>query len=79
MFMGRDEAMAYIMTAKEEKIWRRELEETEYYFLQNELRNEQLVIPDEYRRYLEQRVEELGRRFEPERFRDVCKNNPCVL
>ena len=64
MFMGRDEAMAYIMTAKEEKIWRRELEETEYYFLQNELRNKQLVIPDEYRKYLEQRVAELQAKFE---------------
>ncbi len=63
MFMGRDEAMAYIMTAKEEKIWRRELEETEYYFLQNELKNRNLAVSAECRQYLERRVAELKEQF----------------
>ena len=55
--------MAFIMTPEEEKIWRRELEQTEYYFLENELRNKALTIPADYRKYLEERVEELRKKF----------------
>ena len=56
--------MAFVMTREEEKIWWRELEMTEYYFLQNELKNRAFEAPPEYRKYLEQRVAELQAKFE---------------
>ena len=56
--------MAYAMTPEEQKIWWRELEQTEYYFLQNELKNRAFEAPAEYRKYLEQRVAELRVKFE---------------
>ena len=52
------------MTREEQKIRWRELEQTEYYFLQNELRNKAFAVPAEYRKYLERRVAELREKFE---------------
>ena len=56
--------MAYVMTREEEKAWWRELEQTEYYFLQNELQNKAFETSAEHRKYLERRVEELRKKFE---------------
>ena len=56
--------MPYEMTAEERRIWWRELEMTEYYFLQNELKNRAFTVPADYRKYLENRVAELREKFE---------------
>lgn len=55
--------MEYIMTQAERRNWFRELEQTEYYFLQNELKNRDLAVSAEYRQYLERRVAELKELF----------------
>ena len=56
--------MAYVMTREEEKIWWRELEQTEYYFLQNELQNKAFEVPADYWKHLERRVAELRKKFD---------------
>ena len=55
--------MEYTMTREERRAWWRELEQTEFYFLRNELRNREAFFPEEYRRYLEKRVAELQEKY----------------
>ena len=58
--------MAYDLSSQEYKNQRRGYEMTEYYFLRNELKNRNVYFPPEYRKYLEQRVEELRMKYEPD-------------
>ena len=60
---GGDDMAAYEMTAKERRIWWRELEMTELTFREQELRNRNMSYSPEYRKDLEKRVAELKERY----------------
>ena len=66
---GGDGGMAEDLNSREEKLRRKSIEQTEYFFLLNELKNKLVEYPDDYRKYLENRVEELRKKYDPEYIR----------
>ena len=66
---GGEDGMAEDLNSREEKLRRKSIEQTEYFFLLNELKNKLVEYPDDYRKYLENRVEELRKKYDPEYIR----------
>ena len=62
--------MTYKMSVLDMRIQWKAREQTEYSYLRNELKNKNVYFPPEYRKYLEARVEELRKQFEPDSVSD---------